>query len=307
MSIGLFRTRFEGSSSLFCLTHALGLAGFSHKLDKDPWNQEKNLIGKGILCAHLEGGTVIYMCPEQLWVIRESKKIDKAADQPLYLALKDRWQITPATSDMSQVSLTVLEMHARASRWFGPGAVSRLEAVGECASRVSSSVVCAMTPAEAEQWAVETLGIDKLAGKIDSAGIDGAKMLELSKMSLSDAKKAHPGMSPVVHTKLKGVARGVSTSADAMPDKIAALLEKTLAVDVGERPATAEAALEMLGAKKIRKTLTLETDFSVVAGSVKKSPPATVDAARSRSAGSALLLIFGSSGCASAVGSSEAK
>ena len=32
-----------------------------------------------------------------------------------------------------------------------------------------------MTPAEAEQWAVETLGIDKLAGKIESAGIDGAK------------------------------------------------------------------------------------------------------------------------------------
>ena len=264
-----FRKRFEASSSPFCLTHALGLAGFSHKLDKDPWNQEKNLNGKGILCAHLEGGTVTYMCPEQLWVISESKKIDKAADQPLYLALKDRWQITPATSDMSQVSLTVLEMHARASRWFGPGAVSRLEAVGECASRVSSSVVFAMTPAEAEQWAVETLGIDKLAGKIESAGIDGAKMLELSKMSLSDAKKAHPGMSPVVHTKLKGVARGVSTSADAMPDKIAALLEKTLAVDVGERPATAEAALTMLGAQIDEfnwETSKRETDFSAAVG-----------------------------------------
>jgi len=179
----------------------LGLAGFSHKLDKDPWTGETPLQFPGsskplgVLCAHLEGGTVIYMCPEQLWVICESKKIDKAADQPLYLALKDRWQITPATSDMSQVSLTVLEMHARASRWFGPGAVPRLEAVGECASRVSSSVVFSMTPAEAEQWAVETLGIDKLAGKIESAGIDGAKMLELSKMSLSDAKKAHKGMS----------------------------------------------------------------------------------------------------------------
>ena len=264
----LFRKRFEASSSPFCLTHALGLAGFSHKLDKDPWNQEKNLNGKGILCAHLEGGTVIYMCPEQLWVIRESKKIDKAADQPLYLALKDRWQITPATSDMSQVSLTVLEMHARTSRWFGPGAVSWLEAVRECASRVSSSVVCAMTPAEAEQWAVETLGIDKLTGKIESSGINGAKMLELSKMSLSDAKKAHPGMSPVVYTKLKGVARGVSTSADAMPEEIAALLEKTLAVDVGERPATADAALELLGANDElnMETFKFETDFSVAVG-----------------------------------------
>ena len=55
-------------------------------------------------------------------------------------------------------------------------------------------------------------------------------------------------MSPVVYTKLKGVARGVSTSADAMPEEIAALLEKTLAVDVGERPATVLDILEVLGA-----------------------------------------------------------
>ena len=67
-----------------------------------------------------------------------------------------------------------------------------------------------MTPAEAERWAVETLGISKLAGKIESAGIDGAKLIELSKMSLSDAKKLHKGMSAPVHTKLKGVAHGVA-------------------------------------------------------------------------------------------------
>ena len=189
-----------------------------------------------------------YMCPEQMRVINEAKKIDKLADKSEYLELKDRLQITPAASDIFQASLTVLEMHARAARWFGPGAVSRLEAVRECASRTPVSAVCAMTPAEAEQWAVEKLGIGKLAGKIESAGIDGAKMLELSKMGLSDAKKAHNGMSPVVHAKLKGVAHGVSTPADAMPEEIAALLEKTLAVEVGERPATVMDVLEMLGA-----------------------------------------------------------
>ena len=187
-----------------------------------------------------------YMSPEQLWVISEAKKIDKAADQPLYLKLKDRWQATPATSDTFQVGLTVLEMFARASRWFGPGAVSRLEAVRDCASRTPVSAVLDMTPAEAERWAVEKLGISKLAGKIESAGIDGAKMLELSKMSLKDAKKAHKGMSPVVHTKLKGVARGVSTPADTMPEEIAALLEKILAVDVVERPVAVPDVLETL-------------------------------------------------------------
>ena len=41
-----------------------------------------------------------------------------------------------------------------------------------------------------------------------------------------------------------GVAHGVSTPAGAMPEEIEALLEKTLAEDVGERPMTVE---EMLG------------------------------------------------------------
>ena len=221
-----------------------------------------------------------YMSPQQLWVISEAKKIDKATDRPMYLAHKEQWQITPATSDLFQASLTVLEVHARAARWFGPGAVSRLEAVRECAARVSSSSVCAMTPAEAERWAVETLGIGKLAGKIESAGIDGAKMLELSKMSLSDAKKAHKGMSAPVHTKLKGVAHGVSTPADVMHEKIAALLEKTLAVEVGEQPATVEEALRMLGAKAVydREARKFETDFSVAVGGATVPPAAMVKA-----------------------------
>ena len=39
-------------------------------------------------------------------------------------------------------------------------------------------------------WAVfEQLGISKLADKIEKAGIDGKKMLELSQMSLAEAKK----------------------------------------------------------------------------------------------------------------------
>ena len=258
-----------------------GLAGFSHKLDKDPWNQEKDLGSRGILCAHLEGGTVTYMSPEQLWVISEARKIDKATDKPIYLAHKEQWQITPATSDNFQASLTVLEMHARAARWFGSGAVSRLEAVRKCALRTPLSTVRDMTPAEAERWAVEKLGIGKLAGKIESAGINGAKMIELSSMSLSDAKKAHEGMSPPVHTKLKGVAHGVSTPADAMHKKVAALLEKTLALEVGERPATAEEALKMLGAKinyPNLRTLKRETDFSVAVGGATVPPIAMTEA-----------------------------
>ena len=225
----------------------VGLAGFSRKLEKDPWNLEKDLRGKGQLCALLEGGTVTYMSPEQKWLLSELKKFDKGSEYSAYVALKEQWQITPAISDLFQVGLTVLEMHARGSRWFGYGSITMQEAVRECASRTPEEKVRAMSPTEAERWVVDQLGIDKLAGKIESAGIDGGKLIDLPKLSLADAKKAHQGLSPPVHNKLKAVARNVSTPSDTMQEGIATMLEKCLAVGVGERPATAMDALRSLG------------------------------------------------------------
>lgn len=225
----------------------VGLAGFSRKLEKDPWNLEKDLRGNGQLCALLEGGTVTYMSPEQKWLLSELKKFDKGSEYSAYVALKEQWQITPAISDLFQVALTVLEMHARGSRWFGYGSITMQEAVRECASRTPVEKVRAMSPTEAERWVVDQLGIDKLAGKIESAGIDGGKLIDLPKLSLADAKKAHQGLSPPVHNKLKAVARNVSTPSDTMQEGIATMLEKCLAVGVGERPATATDALRSLG------------------------------------------------------------
>lgn len=224
----------------------VGLAGFSRKLEKDPWNLEKDLRGKGQLCALLEGGTVTYMSPEQKWLLSELKKFDKGSEYSAYVSLKEQWQITPAISDLFQVGLTVLEMHARGSRWFGYGSITMQEAVRECASRTPVEKVRAMSPTEAERWVVDQLGIDKLAGKIESAGIDGGKLIDLPKLSLADAKKAHQGLSPPVHNKLKAVARNVSTPSDTMQEGIATMLEKCLAVGVGERPATAMDALMSL-------------------------------------------------------------
>ena len=228
-------------------SRVVGLAGFSRKLEKDPWNLEKDLRGKGQLCALLEGGTVTYMSPEQKWLLSELKKFDKGSEYSAYVALKEQWQITPAISDLFQVGLTVLEMHARGSRWFGYGSITMQEAVRECASRTPVEKVRAMSPTEAERWVVDQLGIDKLAGKIESAGIDGGKLIDLPKLSLADAKKAHQGLSPPVHNNLKAVVRNVSTPSDTMQEGIATMLEKCLAVGVGERPATAMDALRSLG------------------------------------------------------------
>ena len=228
-----------------------GLAMFSQKRDKDPWTDEVPKDGSdrpiGILCARLEGGTVTYMSPQQKWVISEARKINKATDKELYLTLKDLWQITPATSDFFQAGLTCLEMHARAARWFGPGCIKPHEAVKECTSRTSTDVVSAMSPAEAERWAVEDIGVGELKGKIESNEITGAVLLDVAKMGFKQAKKAIKGVSPKAIARLSLIRRGVSTHADAMHEDVAALLTKILAVDVSERPAKAREVLEMLG------------------------------------------------------------
>ena len=106
-----------------------------------------------------------------------------------------------------------------------------------------------MQPAEAERWAVEQLGIGKLAGKIESGGIDGGQLLEISKMGFAAAKKAMKGMTPPVFTSLKGAARCLSALEDAIHEKISALVEGCLAEDVASRPGKATGALRLLGAK----------------------------------------------------------
>ena len=189
-----------------------------------------------------------YMSPEQKWLLTELKKIDKCADYAMYCAVKEEWQITPATSDLFQASLTVLEMHARAARWIGVGSIAPHEAVQENVARIPVDKVRKMNPAKAESWLVEQLGNVKLAGKIESSGIDGSRLLEIAKMTQKEAAAALGiKMARAIVSQL-AIRRNVATPADTMHEKIAVLLEKTLAVDVGERPVTAEQALELLGA-----------------------------------------------------------
>ena len=184
---------------------------------------------------------------EQRRLLTEFKKL-KATSYHEYCTLKETKQLTPATSDMFQASLTALEMHARGARWLGPGAIMPHEAVRECASRLPASQVSAMSPPEAEEWIVVRLGNSKLTGKIESNGIDGVRLLEIAKMSQKDAATAL-GVK-MVHAKTPQLAirRSVSTPSDTMHEKIAGMLEKCLGVDVNTRPASAKDALEMIDA-----------------------------------------------------------
>ena len=145
-----------------------GLAAFSRKQDTDPWCLDRNMTDEsGIrqkqLCAQLEGFTITYTSPQQRWALGEFAKV-KEQDHAAYLALKQQWPVTPATSDCFAAALTVLEMHARGALWFGPGAIAPLDAARRCAAHTPDAAVRAMQPAEAERWAAEQLGIGKLAG-----------------------------------------------------------------------------------------------------------------------------------------------
>ena len=188
-------------------------------------------------------------------MLTELKKIDKDSDRPAYDAIKETWQITPATSDLVQASFTVLEMHSRGARWTGAGAIAPHAAVGECASRIPIDKVRSMNPAKAEEWLVERLGISKVAGKIESNGIDGRQLLKVANMAQKDAAAALGVKMAVAKAPQLAIWRNMSTPSDAMHEKITALLEKALAVAVGERPSTAAAVLRMLGARPSKRSI----------------------------------------------------
>ena len=166
---------------------AAGLAAFSITLDKDPWQPERDFKGafgqsEGQLCAHLVGGTMAYMSPEQLRMMNvkrkevECKDVDRAAESELML--------TPATSDLYQAAMTMVEAHARYDvtpfvSVDKPSAPQ--EAADRCAARTPDSDVKAFSPEEALAWLAEKCKKSLLAeGTLVANDVGGAKLLDLA-------------------------------------------------------------------------------------------------------------------------------
>ena len=226
----------------------LGLAAFSRKLNKDPWNETKQLGGKGQLCARLEGGSIVYFSPEQAWLCGELEKV-RTEDE--YWALKNRWQITPATSDLYQAALSVYEMHAR--RLFvplGSATGARMTMVDKCVNRLTRQQLESMAPEGVEQWAVHTLKLPVVDEKFVAKKIDGKKLFSI--MDTRDLKTVAYEIGLKIGTAkvfMNEFQNAVCTPYDVMHAVVAKALKRSLDDQVGKRPTTAGETLSLFRVK----------------------------------------------------------
>lgn len=266
-----------------------GLATFSRKLARDPWNSNAKLGAQGQLCARLEGGTEAYFSPEQCWLWG---KISKVRTEEAYINLKERWQLTPATSDLFQAALVVFEMHARKSmaglimyemqsktscwtsqafrkNWPGPGNrgwgdlvffPQIRDALRGCLARRLVTDVAALVPEDAEQFVVEKLKFPQLGGKLLDRGVDGRRLLTyVTDLNFKDVAR-ELGMSPGQAKSLQNaLLTSMCTHVYEMHPAVGTLLEQSLHELVGNRPVSAKDVLKLLGAEYRRRSIALVT------------------------------------------------
>ena len=157
-----------------------GLARFSQTNEVDPWTNKVQMI----LCARFEGGTKMYFSPEQhgLWASLDKKRRDEVE------RIKAEKPLTAATSDLFQVALTVLEVHARQKLPGDAEAQGRM--LEGCLRRTPAADVAKLSPLELEVWLVSDLGLRRLEGKVASKGVGGARMVKLCMtVDVSTARK----------------------------------------------------------------------------------------------------------------------
>ena len=226
-----------------CFCRWAGPAAFSRKFDKDPWNPRKDLC-EGQQCATFMGGTEEYFSPQQTWLLKQSRSLGRDD----WVEIETRWQITPATSDLYQSALTMLEAHAR----YLPQTIDTApsDAVMRCAARTPDVELERFSPEQTELWLVEKK-IQLQPGSLVATGISGARLLELARAGSHKYLMVEFGLKTASSKKIQNaIRRNISTPADAIVhEKVGAVLVKCLDWDVGKRYSTASEVLKVgLGA-----------------------------------------------------------
>ena len=157
-------------------------------------------------------------------------------------------------------------MHARGKVWLGKqtvGAECALKETEICAERIPAAELRKLTPDEAERWVVK-IGLTEFKGRISTNGIDGRKLARFPLCSVTEIK-AELKITMTETVRLKNeIRKGVSHSVDELGKVktfsvqgplgeeerrcgIRLLLERSLAINVADRPATADSVFGLLG------------------------------------------------------------
>ena len=239
--------------------NSTGLAAMSRQKE-DPWNGFK-LVGEEakieavhgknniVMCAPLMGGTPPYFSPEQIWLFRESKKINGA---DALREFEETFPLTPAVSDLYQVALTMLEAYSRYLPSVGLNLpFTPCDQAARCAARTPESELMAFPPERSEQWLTEKkIEHPLVEGVLVAKGIDGTRLLELSRAKDWKVVKTELGVTKVAQVKKMQmeISRHISTPADDMAfAEIGEVLKKCLSPEVGDRNASVQHVFESLG------------------------------------------------------------
>ena len=175
------------------------------------------------------------MSPQQLWLLEAIREVDGGADA--VRAFEDKWLLTPATSDLYQAAMTMVEAHARflpMARVDAPSVPQK--AADRCAARTPEDVVAAFSPEEAETWLlVEKIGAPSLEeGVLVANGINGVKLLTLARAKDWKEVKNSLGVKNLTraHKLQTAILRNVSTKHDAIPPEETRTKLKTIGAEV---------------------------------------------------------------------------
>ena len=223
------------------------------------------------------GGTREYFCLEQLVLLDGLQTID---DEDAQRTFDEEKMLTPATSDLYQGGLTMLEAYSRSLPLVHLDAKSvPQEAVDRCAARTPKPELEAFSPSLTEAWLDEKcIDAPFESGVLIEKGIGGARLLALAHASGHKELMKECAIKNLTRAKKfqSAILRNVSTRADAIAhDMITVVLRKSLDPAVGERFGTALEVLEGLGAKTDYDTKTLEMvliDISKAVGADQLPP-----------------------------------
>ena len=232
----------------------------SHKSELGAWCLgEDKRIAKGendsLLVAVFEGGNPKYFSPEQSWLAAE---LAAETDATARREFRERYELRPATSDLYQCALVVLELHMRAAPWVG-GSVSPVETVQLCIDRTPAREIETMSATDVEHWLTQTLQQKLLVEILSKASADGKQLLSLIVLKLPELMLQLPGMS-VEDARMAqySLRKAVSHSPDQMPAPfesdgeafgVSVLLSATFS-ELRARPVDAKAALRKLKGRK---------------------------------------------------------